>query len=127
MRPRGARFTARPLTQMRRLLILLAAGVLALGALPSPAQADLFVASEDNSTVLRYHDGTGAFIDAFVAAGSGGLSTPTFLVFRSPASSAPIPTLSESGVIGMGMLLAGMGVWAMRRPPRSFLGPGLET
>ena len=43
---------------MRRLLILVAASVLALGALPSPVWADLFVSSQNTSTVLRYGDGT---------------------------------------------------------------------
>jgi hypothetical protein len=98
---------------MRRLLLLVTASVLALGALPCPVWADLFVSS-GNSQVLQYNGTTGAFIDAFVAAGLGGLSSPTFLVFR---SSAAISTLSEWGMIGMGMLLASLGLWAMRRRP----------
>ena len=141
---------------MRRLLILVTASVLALGALPCPVGADLFVSSSGNDSMLRYSDGgaflnifvtagsgglnfpvglvfgpdgnlyvvgnpfkqvlryngtTGAFIDAFVTTGSGGLSNPTLLIFQ---SSAPIPTLSEWGMIGMGALLTSLGVWAMR-------------
>ncbi len=47
----------------------------------TPARAgDLLVSSATNE-VLRYDGQTGAFIDAFVTAGSGGLSGPTGLVF----------------------------------------------
>jgi len=99
---------------MRRLLLLLIVSVLALGALPGPVSAELFVSSFLTDQVLRYNGTTGAFIDIFVTAGSGGLDGPTFLVFRSPAA---IPTLSEWGMIGMGMLLASLGLWAMRRRP----------
>lgn len=101
---------------MRRLLILVIVSVLALGALPCPVSADLFVSSYNSDQVLRYNGTTGAFLDAFVAAGSGGLDGPTFLVFSS-SSSAAIPTLSEWGMIGMGALLASLGLWAMRRRP----------
>jgi hypothetical protein len=55
---------------MRRLLILVVASVLALGALPSPVWADLFVSRAGTSAVLRYGDGAEAFINAFVASGS---------------------------------------------------------
>ena len=99
---------------MRRLLVLVAASVLALGALPSPVWADLFVSSAGTSTVLRYGDGTGAFIDAFVAAGSGGLGGPIFLVFR---SSAPVPTLSEWGMILLALSLLTLGTWQLTGRP----------
>jgi hypothetical protein len=36
------------------------------------AQAAMLVSSRFNNSVLRYDDTTGAFIDAFVASGSGG-------------------------------------------------------
>jgi len=91
-----------------------------LGGLDGPVglvfgpDGNLYVASVDTAQVLRYNGTTGAFIDAFVGAGSGGLSDPSFLVFRSSAS---IPTLSEWGMIGMGALLASLGLWAMRRRP----------
>jgi len=39
------------------------------------------VNSSDTDEVLRYNGGTGAFIDAFVAAGSGGMDSPRGLVF----------------------------------------------
>jgi len=45
-----------------------------------PAQAAMLVSSSLNNSVLRYDDTTGAFIDAFVASGSGGLSHPDGLV-----------------------------------------------
>src|SRR5262249_50327026 len=38
---------------------------------------DLYVASADTNAVLRYDGVTGAFIDAFVPSGEGGLSNPT--------------------------------------------------
>jgi hypothetical protein len=143
---------------MRRLLILVTAMVLALGALARPARAELLVASAFTDEVLRYNGTTGAFIDAFVTAssrgldfpfglvfgpdghlyvasggssevlryngttgaslgafvtaGSGGLDEPEFLIFRP----GPIPTLSEWGMIGMGLLLTGLGLRAVRRP-----------
>jgi len=43
--------------------------------------ADLLVSSEGTNQILRYNGSTGAFIDAFVAAGSGGLASPHGLVF----------------------------------------------
>jgi hypothetical protein len=42
--------------------------------------AELLVSSESTGEILHY-SGTGAFIDAFVTAGAGGLSTPAELVF----------------------------------------------
>jgi hypothetical protein len=99
---------------MRRLRILVAASVLALGALPSPVWADLFVSSVGGDAVLRYGDGTGAFINAFVAAGSGGLSNPIFLVFR---SSTAIPTLSEWGMILLALSLLTLGTWQLTGRP----------
>ena len=90
---------------MRRLRILVAASVLALGALPSPVWAELFVSSLNSGTVLRYSDGTGAFIDAFVTAGSGGLTGPFGLVFGPDghlyvASAATAQVLRYNGTTG---------------------------
>jgi hypothetical protein len=51
----------------------------------------------------------------FVTAGSGGLIGRTFLIFHPPATE--IPTLSEWGMLGMGLLLTGLGLRALRRPP----------
>ncbi len=39
----------------------------------------LYVASEGTNAILRYNAGTGAFVDSFVAPGSGGLTQPTGL------------------------------------------------
>jgi sugar lactone lactonase YvrE len=45
------------------------------------AAQDLYVASGNSDEVLRYDGVTGAFIDAFVPAGSGGLDGPVDLAF----------------------------------------------
>ena len=42
----------------------------------------LYVSSSNNHQVLRYNGAMGAFIDAFVTAGSGGLNSPLFLIFK---------------------------------------------
>jgi hypothetical protein len=42
---------------------------------------NLFVSSQLSNQVLEYNGTTGAFVTAFVAAGSGGLSGPRALVF----------------------------------------------
>jgi streptogramin lyase len=49
--------------------------------LPHPAAADLLVSSWNTDEVLRYDDSTGAFLGAFVSAGSGGLGAPRGLTF----------------------------------------------
>ena len=43
---------------------------------------NLYVGSPVTGSVLRYHGVTGAFIDAFIIKGTGGLVTPLVLVFR---------------------------------------------
>ena len=43
--------------------------------------AHLYVASWDTIEVLRYNGSTGAFIDAFVTTGLGGITKPTSMVF----------------------------------------------
>jgi gluconolactonase len=45
---------------------------------------NLYVASAGSDAVLRYNGTNGAFIDAFVASGSGGLDYPVWLEFRGP-------------------------------------------
>jgi hypothetical protein len=62
-----------------RLLAALALPLVLL--LHHPAAADLLVSSQGTDQVLRYNAPTGAFIDAFVSAGSGGLVRPTGLTF----------------------------------------------
>ena len=47
----------------------------------SASSSDLLVGSFNTNEVLRYDGGTGAFLGAFVTAGSGGLSGPGWLVF----------------------------------------------
>src|SRR5689334_13020605 len=42
---------------------------------------DLFVTSEAQSEVKRYNGTTGAFVDTFVTAGSGGLAEPNGITF----------------------------------------------
>ena len=62
-----------------RLLTALALALVLL--LPRPAAADLLVLSNDTDEVLRYDGSTGAFLGAFVSAGSGGLDEPSGLAF----------------------------------------------
>ena len=63
---------------------LIACLFMAMGILfgvPSAQAVDLLVVSGGTNQVLRYDGQTGAFIDTFVPAGSGGLSVPYGLVF----------------------------------------------
>ncbi len=59
---------------------LLAGAACAMAASASFA-GDLFVTSWNSNAVLRYDDGSGAFVDAFVPSGSGGLNLPHSAVF----------------------------------------------
>ena len=61
-------------------LAMLGAAVAGIG-IPPAAQGegpDLLVASQGSGSVLRYDGQSGAFIDAFVSAGSGGLASGCF-------------------------------------------------
>jgi PEP-CTERM motif len=62
-------------------LLLAALALPLLLLLHHPAAADLLVSSRGTAQVLRYDGSTGAFLDAFVPAGSGGLDTPEGLTF----------------------------------------------
>ena len=55
--------------------------IVSLEGVPSAQAVDLLVVSSGTNQVLRYDGQTGAFIDAFVPAGSGGLSVPFGVVF----------------------------------------------
>jgi DNA-binding beta-propeller fold protein YncE len=52
-----------------------------------------------NSSVLRYNGTTGAFMDVFVAPGSGGLSGATALVFTTPEPGSLIFAVGGLGVL----------------------------
>ncbi len=56
------------------------------------ADENLYVANVSSASVTRYDGATGALIDTFVPSGSGGLSTPTFLIF--------MPSSTETGGTG---------------------------
>jgi hypothetical protein len=56
--------------------------LLALLALTAPqARADLFVSSSKTAQMLEYNGTIGAFVTAFLSAGSSGFNTPLGLVF----------------------------------------------
>ncbi len=100
------------------ILVTLAVALAALCAADPGHAADLLVSSRDSDQILRYDGTTGAFVDAFVAAGSGGLSAPAGLVFGPDAelyaasadanavlcydgtSGAAIGTFAASGLAG---------------------------
>jgi WD40 repeat protein len=50
-----------------------------LSVVPLKAEAALLAASRASNSILRYDEQTGAFVDAFVPAGSGGLDGPSSL------------------------------------------------
>ena len=54
---------------------------------------------------MRYDGTTGAFIDAFVTAGSGGLGEPTFLVFGPDPVGVPEPGTIALLTSGLGAAL----------------------
>ncbi len=47
---------------------------------PVAALSGLLVANDNDSSVLRYDESTGAFIDVFITPGSGGLDTPIQMI-----------------------------------------------
>jgi DNA-binding beta-propeller fold protein YncE len=77
------------------LILVLASGVLVWSALA--ANPDLLVSSSGGG-ILRYERLTGAFLGAFVAAGSGGLGEPRGLVFG-PDGNLYVSSLSTSQVL----------------------------
>ena len=61
----------------RRRLVSLVVAVVSLLTVASAQAAELLVGNVNTDQVLRYDGTTGAFLDAFVAAGSGGLDWPS--------------------------------------------------
>jgi hypothetical protein len=77
---------------------------------------DLFVSSFYSDQVLEYDGTTGAFVRAFVPAGSGGLSRPSFLTFTPFAPPpAPIPEPASLLLFGLGVVGVGAAAWRRRR------------
>jgi hypothetical protein len=68
---------------------------------------NFYVASAGTGQILRYNGTTGAFLGAFVTAGSGGLATPQFFVFR---QEIPEPSTWSSAALGLVAL-----AWKRRR------------
>ena len=74
--------------------------VLLLGG-PLAQAADLLVSSVGTFEVLRYDGTTGAFLGAFVPAGSGGLANPVYLTFGpSTDATPPCATLGDDPFLG---------------------------
>jgi len=83
-------------------LSMLAALALWLSLATTQARADLFVGCKSACNgVLEYNGTTGAFVTAFVGAGSGGLIGPSPLAFR-PAT---VPEPGSGALVGLGGLL----------------------
>ena len=76
----------------RRRLVSLVVAVVSLLTVASAQAAELLVGNVNTDQVLHYDGTTGAFLDAFVAAGSGGLNIPSFLTFGPRGSSGPAQT-----------------------------------
>jgi hypothetical protein len=69
------------LTRSAASLSVLSALALWFSVATTPASAGLFVSNSGGHNVLEYNGTSGAFVTAFVSAGSGGLSGPNGLVF----------------------------------------------
>lgn len=65
------------------------------------ADSLLYVSSLNTNQVLRFDPATGAFVDVFVTAGSGGLNQPDFLSFGPAAPLVPEP--SSLALAGLGL------------------------
>src|SRR5678816_3974164 len=62
------------------------------------ARAELFVSSFTGNRVLRYNEGTGAFLSVFVTNGSGGLNAPHGLAFA-PHSNLYVASANNDAVL----------------------------
>jgi hypothetical protein len=82
--------------------------------------SNLYVGSFGTGDVFRYNGTTGTFMDDFVAAGSGALGGPTFLIFGEGGSAAT-PEPSTLGLLACG--LAALAAWKQfsRRLPNKSL------
>src|SRR5260221_6959152 len=58
----------------------------------------LYVVSTGTNQILRYNDSTGAFIDAFVSSGIGGLNTPQDSIFG-PDGNLYVASLATNQVL----------------------------
>lgn len=70
---------------MLTILVTIVVFLASLGALDQAHAGDLLVSSQNTDQILRYNGTTGAFVGAFVGAGSGGLSAPAGLAFGADA------------------------------------------
>ena len=64
-------------------------------------QQDLYVVSASTDEILRYDGKTGAFLNEFVTAGSGGLDNPGDIVFG-PDGHLYVSSLAASPFLGQG-------------------------
>ena len=67
---------------MKKKITLIMISVILLSAYQVDASLELLVTSRNTNNVLRYDGVTGAFLDEFITAGSGGLIAPGGIAFR---------------------------------------------
>jgi hypothetical protein len=79
---------------------------------------NLYVGDYGDGSVKRYNGTTGAFSNAFVSSGSGGLGGPTFLIFT-PATNSWTNSVSGKWETGVN--------WSLRVPPSTSDGADLIT
>ena len=64
-------------------------GLVAPGGLVFGPDGELYVSDFASGSVLRFDGETGTFIDTFIAAGTGGLTNPRYMVFSNPPVNHP--------------------------------------
>ena len=75
------------------------------------ANGNLFVSSSGNNSVKQYDGQTGDFLGDFIVSGSGGLSSPTYLI----TANVPVPEPSSVlGIVAMGGLFVGSALQRQR-------------